>query len=524
MKAKKLAKIVVLTLITAALLGIAVGFSASAAEAESEVTILAQNIVYGDRVAIAYAVNVPIENANTVTVNYYWKDDPTNIKTATLLDTTKEENLYIQKDENGNEIARYPVFVTTGVPAKDLSRVAYAVAYTGDTAPEYTHDYSVAEYLYTMLYREGFKDMTDADGKDFERMKLYNSLLTYGVQAQVVLENYGSANPEPLVTESVYAYTETEGVTINGSRFSFAPAGETLSVTPAYTGSETVASWALVRADGYTETLAVGETASITEPVQVVPVFGEAESSSYDFEDGQIPYDSNFSIAMNIYSGNTASTSNILDGGNVNPGSYDMSQYSSYTGPKFYIGTDPTSDANKVLTVQTNKVSSSVASTWKIALDKKVENGGIYVFEYDQYVDFTYSTNTNAKLFSATLYNESDAKTGADFYCRPDTTDTDSFALGNTSADTNAFDIDTWYTFRIVWDSINKVRYIYYSTNGGTTFTLFAEADLSSGTNNSTAVEYIQLSFTGGYSNTNTQYFDNVYFYETDTMPQYPGV
>ena len=83
MKNTKISKIALLVLSVALLLGAVVGITASAETAEYE--IIAKNVIYGDRTAIAFAVNATVEEADagTVKVAYKWGEDG-EVKNATL--------------------------------------------------------------------------------------------------------------------------------------------------------------------------------------------------------------------------------------------------------------------------------------------------------------------------------------------------------------------------------------------------------------------------------------------------------
>ena len=137
----KFCKIAGLVLSAVLLIGAIAGISISAAD-ENAPEIIAQNLVYGEKIAVAYAVKADVSDAisGNVSVSYYWSDETAeNAKRATLLDTTVSTNLFDGK---------YPVFVTEGVPAKDLDKVAFAAVKIGDAAPaEYAHTYSAVQYL-----------------------------------------------------------------------------------------------------------------------------------------------------------------------------------------------------------------------------------------------------------------------------------------------------------------------------------------------------------------------------------------
>jgi len=245
MKNSKLIKIALLVLSLTLVIGAAIGFSVSADTTEgagsetNEPTIIAQNIVYGEKVSIAYAVDVALEDADSVRVAYYWEGDEQNVKYATLLDTSLEENTYV-KDGTA-----YPVFVTEGVPAKELGKVAYATVYTGASVPENAvwFDYSAVEYLYVRLYVYDFVSKTEADGKDYNKKLLYENLLDYAENAQIVFDY----NTDKLVGDYEIAYTENSLVTLNGGRYAF---GYDLTVDAAYTGDGNIEKWTVTGLDG----------------------------------------------------------------------------------------------------------------------------------------------------------------------------------------------------------------------------------------------------------------------------------
>ena len=224
MKKAKKSRLILFAL-TFALLVCSVFGIASSANTDTEgtgVEIIMQNIVYGDRIQIAFAVDVPLSEAETVEVSYYTVD-PSKIAgatlyKATLLDTSKSINLYRDKDSGKS----YPVFVTHGIATKDLADYVYAVAHVKDAEIPNPTEYvktSVAEYLYTRLYYDGYVTKTPDDGKDYNRRRLYELLLEYGAQAQTVLVNdkvTSESKKEKLVTDYIYIYAEGGALDENG--------------------------------------------------------------------------------------------------------------------------------------------------------------------------------------------------------------------------------------------------------------------------------------------------------------------
>ena len=200
---KKFSKILIMILSLALLIGSVVAVGASAEETNTR-EILAKNVAYTDNVTMLFAVDASLDEAiaGTVKVAYYWEEDGVAV--------IKEAKLLYPYDENGNEISQYvyedkhPVYYTEGVPAKELGREVKIVAYTG-TLPEDAEfeTYSVAEYLYARLYKDGVVNATE--GKDVYRKAVYENLLAYGASAQELLVNCDSAEKATLITDYTYA-------------------------------------------------------------------------------------------------------------------------------------------------------------------------------------------------------------------------------------------------------------------------------------------------------------------------------
>lgn len=268
MKNTKFSKIALLVLSVAILVGCALAFSASAEEAPADNAILAQNLVYGDKVAVAYAINASIEDAaaGKVTVNYYWEGASDNVKKAT----------YISDSTYKKDGVEYPVFITEGVAPKELAKVAYAT-----TDGENYKTYSAAEYLYVRLYEDGFADKTEADGgkdgKDYNRKLLYQHLLSYGAQAQIIFNN----EADKLVTDYSIAYTNSDLINFGGNSYVFGYGEITVEAT--VIGDGTIVGW------NVTDGIAGGTTYetdeiihSLTGTFNVEPIFGVHEHIDED--------------------------------------------------------------------------------------------------------------------------------------------------------------------------------------------------------------------------------------------------
>ena len=360
-------KIISIVLTLALALSLAVGISAFAAEDDGSVEIIAQNIVYGERVQIAYAVDVALEDAESVTVEYYLEGTPDNVIKAKLLSTSDPNNLYTVTDDNGTPSdtsddvkTSYPVFVTTGFHADDFTDVVYATAYTGETAPaapEYK-SYSVASYLYNMLYKNGY--INEADGTEKgDRKNLYLSLIDYGTYAQKVLvNNVEGLEDEVLLGDYCYLWANDGITTVNGGKYALVKPGDT--VTLANTQGATkydltpVSGDASECADSYVAE--AGKVALVSADLGTTPVVT-------DFEDGQL---------TGTYVRNTDSSYADID--------YENQDSSATT---FSLADDPTGATNKVLKVA--KVKSAAVTYTVVSPSNENQEGRCYTFEARMY-------------------------------------------------------------------------------------------------------------------------------------------
>ncbi|MBO5316324.1 MAG: hypothetical protein J6B48_07850, partial [Clostridia bacterium] len=155
-----------------------------------------------------------------------------------LLDTTVENNLYIVDNGDGTKTS-YPTFATLGFAPQNFTDVVFAVAYKGDSVPADAQykEYSVAEYLYSRLYKDDFINKTEADGVDYTRKLHYENTLAYGETAQMLLDKN-----ETLITDYSYVYFpekdgildgitgNTSGLYANGTAFTVSYVGENSAV------------------------------------------------------------------------------------------------------------------------------------------------------------------------------------------------------------------------------------------------------------------------------------------------------
>ena len=303
----------------------------------AQVDVVAQNIVYSDTIRIAYALDCSVEDAKAG-----------NVKLSYTVDgVTKLATLW----KNGEELYEgKPIFVTRGFHANEFTDVVTAVAYTGATAPEgaIAKTYSVAEYLFAQLYKYDFINKTEQDGGedglDFERRELYLALMSYGTQAQKILDK---ADESALLDNYCYLWTTEQAVTINGAKSALVAPGATV---------------ALAGADAFV-------LDSGNEPIEV--------GASYVSAKGMVAKVS--AVAVDP----TKPVVSTFEDGNVSNNYVSHSAAGSYI--QFSVAEDPTNAANKVLQVE--RTGGTATHEWTtIKASNNVHDGNCITFETDVYV------------------------------------------------------------------------------------------------------------------------------------------
>ena len=257
MKKLNLTRIAILVLTVALLVCAAVSVTASAEDTTGKFD--SASLAYGEHVAIRVEVKATreqIENGE-VAVSY-----TLNGKTATAA--------FHEEGEAG-----YVWVITEGIPAYDLACEVVFSSTQGGKTVESGRKYSIAQFLYTMLY-------TDS-GISEKYETLYKALLHYGESAQLALNK----NTDSLVTSSPIVTSKSSDITVNGGSLAFAPA-KGIDVTPVFkgtvpTGSELVG-WNIVD-NG--EAKAVDLTFKANGVVEVVsPVFAELDPTPFTLVNG----------------------------------------------------------------------------------------------------------------------------------------------------------------------------------------------------------------------------------------------
>ena len=270
MKNGKFAKILVLALSLALLIGSAVGIAASAST-DSTGEIYAQSIVHDDKIQIAFAVDATADEvlAGTVALEYYFDGATASTKTAAL---------YV--DANGDAVVMdgKVVLVTEGVSAQDLTSVVTATTKVNGEVKA-TKTYSVVQFLLTKLYRDGFA--TTSDAEDAKYADLYLSLIDYSAKAQAVFD------PEETSINDWF-YVNFDNATYNGE--SFLVSGEALTLDFADVTAATVENYTFkdkwnATVNGTMAPYATDATLDVSANTVIAPVMEIASGTGKYFND-----------------------------------------------------------------------------------------------------------------------------------------------------------------------------------------------------------------------------------------------
>ena len=219
MKKFSFARIMILVLSLALLIGSVVAVSASAEEAASTGKFGALSLAYNDNVALQVVVDATQEEIENGTVKVTYSVNNGEEIPATYFRTTEDGRVWV---------------ITGGFPYSDLAQVVTFNSYVGETQVEFNRTCSAAQFIYYRLY----VDSTTSEA----RKNYYNSILIAGRDEQLAFDK----NPDALVTDSTHVYTNNADIKIGGKTYGFAPAAD-LKVAPTYIGEipagQTLVGW-----------------------------------------------------------------------------------------------------------------------------------------------------------------------------------------------------------------------------------------------------------------------------------------
>ena len=258
MKKFNYAKIIVLVLSLALLIGSVLAITAAAQDAASTGKFGGISIAYGDKIAIRVVVDATEEEIKNgdVVVSYE------------LNGVTKDATYYNTND--------YGVWVITeGIAAYDLAQAVTFSSYVDGVQVEHDRTCSIAQFIYAMLYTNS--NLTT------EYRNLYESLLAYGEAAQIALNK----NTDSLVTDSTIVSADNANISLNGSSYVFAPAAD-VEITPAWNGTTPIGSelcgWSIID-NGVEKVVELSFTASGVVKV-VSPVFAMIDPTPFTLVNG----------------------------------------------------------------------------------------------------------------------------------------------------------------------------------------------------------------------------------------------
>lgn len=261
MKKTNYARIIILVLSIALLIGSVMCIPVMAEESSTQGEFGGISVSYEDKVFIRVKVNATKEEIENGTV----------VVTYTMNETTKKATYYQAKD--GSEWV-----ITEGIAAYELAEEVVFNSYVGDVQVESNRKYSVAQFLYTMLY-------TNSElAPEFKT--LYESLLAYGEASEIALKK----KTENFVTDSSIAYTNNADISLNGKSVVFAPAESIEALTPVWNGAIPVGKelegW-LIKTEGSEESVKVGLSFDCTGAVEILqPVFADVDATAFTLANG----------------------------------------------------------------------------------------------------------------------------------------------------------------------------------------------------------------------------------------------
>ena len=260
MKKLSYARILILVLSLALIVGATFVVGVAAAESDPKGKFGSISVAYGEKVAIQLVVNATEEEIKNgdVVVTYQLGDKTAN---ATYYRTDDNDRVWV---------------ITEGIAAYNLGAVVSFSSYVNGEQVMSDCNYSVAQFIYKMLYTNS--------GVSAEYKNLYESLLAYGEASQIAL----GINTNQLVTDSTYVHTSNADVKVNGTAKSVFVTGESVSLTPSYLGvipvGKELEGWTIV--DNGVEK-AVGLSFTASGVVEVVgPVFADMDPTPFTLQNG----------------------------------------------------------------------------------------------------------------------------------------------------------------------------------------------------------------------------------------------
>ena len=367
MKNRKTAKLLVLILSLALLIGSAVGIAVSAEGAKTP-EIISKNVYYGGNNHIMYAVDASTVNEGPVTLYFYDDAD----KAATLAETEWTYTADAPVTENiGGEDKSVYVFNTLGIAPTEFTKNFYAVAVDSTDAKSAVVRYSLLEYYLDMLYRNDIKSATSGEGAAMKAV--FENEIASAASIQDLLFNYNDTDTDdlPYVADDYYYAAIVDGATIDGAYSSgiYTP-GSKITLTST---DGSVATWQVTV---YNSDYSVKSSEKVANGTQItldghtlITVPEIPTTGVIDFEDG-IP---------------------------AELGATEANASGSIT-----LGTDADAGDNYMVFATTGAGSADALPSFTVPVKKNAANADTFVFGYDMFLDSV--TATESEFLEITAY------------------------------------------------------------------------------------------------------------------------
>ena len=450
---------------------------------ESSPTIVSQNIAYQGSFNLCYAVDAASVSGGSVTVNIY--DAEKNYLRSYTATTTESIT-----PVGGSEVEVY-VVITSPIATKDMGDVYYAQAVDVDGNVGALKRYSVAEYLFEMLYDNGIADAEEGT-KRYNQKLFFEELLKVGSLAQTVLINDKLAEgavPEVLVED--YGYVRVTDGLVDGYLAGAYANGAKVSLT--YTGTKAnFVGWEVKYLDGTSKYLSTN-TFTVDAHAVVVPYYSNVAT----FEDGYLSTSKLrnffFSSGSAILAENAANYESVIT--------------------KYSVVSDPADAANKVLKVVCTGEKTQTAGFTRVDVSNDNPGGNTYVFETKIYLEAAtwtgdvtqihFVNSSIANIVSFRIYTTQGSDTFAIYQ-----NNSNGSGTGVIASDLPRCE---WVSLRIEWyqgDSADNTRAkIYVGVADGE---MECVADIAAYLTPAFTTELSQVRIAHQRTNASTVYFDNI--------------
>jgi hypothetical protein len=358
MKNRKSAKLLVLILSLALLIGSAVGIAVSAESAKTP-EIISKNVYYGGNNRIMFAVDADTVNEGAVTLYFY--DDAT--KAAELADTdwTYVAEAPVTEKIGGEDKSVY-VFNTLGIAPTEFTKNYYAVAVDSTGAKSAVVRYSLLEYYLDMLYRNDVKSATSGEGAAMKAV--FENEIASAASIQDLLFNYDADGTNDLqyLADDYYYAAIVDGATIDGAYSSgiYAP-GSKITLTST---DGSVATWQVTV---YNSDYSVKSSTKVANGTQItleghtlITVPEIPTTGVIDFEDG---------IPAELKATEANASGSIT------------------------LGTDAAAGDNYMLFNTTGAGSAEALPSFTVPVKKNAADADTFVFGYDMFLDSVTATS-----------------------------------------------------------------------------------------------------------------------------------